>query len=98
MSAHSPLRPTDPEIELTELFDLALDLICVGGQDGYFKRVNKAWTDVLGYTKTELLTEPWTNFIHPEDREASIAEAGKVFQGYKTLRFRNRCASLRPPT
>jgi PAS domain S-box-containing protein len=93
MSAHSPLRPTDPEIELTELFDLALDLICVGGQDGYFKRVNKAWTDVLGYTKTELLTEPWTNFIHPEDREASIAEAGKVFQGYKTLRFRNRCRS-----
>ena len=61
MSAHSPLRPTAPDTEVTELLDLALDLICVAGLDGYFKRVNKAWTDVLGYPKTELLTQPWIN-------------------------------------
>jgi PAS domain S-box-containing protein len=72
------------------LLDLALDLICVAGLDGYFKRVNKAWTDVLGYSKEELLTQPWTNFVHPDDREATIAEAVKVFQGHKTMRFRNR--------
>ena len=90
MSAHSP-SGVGPDIHPTELFDLALDLICVGGQDGYFKLVNKAWTDVLGYTKQELLTEPWTNFVHLDDREASIAEASKVFQGHKTMRFRNRC-------
>jgi PAS domain S-box-containing protein len=91
MSAHLPLRPTAPEIEVTELLDLALDLICVAGLDGYFKQVNKAWTDVLGYTKDELLTQPWINLVHPDDREASIAEASKVFQGHKTMRFRNRC-------
>ena len=93
MSAPSPLRPTAPETEVTELLDLALDLICVAGLDGYFKRVNKAWTDVLGYTKEELLTQPWINLVHPDDREATIAEATKVFQGYKTMRFRNRCRS-----
>ena len=93
MSAHSPLRPTAPETEVTELLDLALDLICVAGLDGYFKRVNKAWTEVLGYTKKELLTQPWINLVHPDDREATIAEAAKVFQGYKTMRFRNRCRS-----
>jgi len=93
MSAHSPLRPTAPEAEVTELLDLALDLICVAGLDGYFTRVNKAWTDVLGYTKEELLTQPWINLVHPDDREATIAEATKVFQGYKTMRFRNRCRS-----
>lgn len=93
MSAPSPLRPTAPDTEVTELLDLALDLICVAGLDGYFKRVNKAWTDVLGYTKEELLTQPWINLVHPDDREATIAEASKVFQGYKTMRFRNRCRS-----
>jgi PAS domain S-box-containing protein len=93
MSEDSPLRPTAPETEITELLDLALDLICVAGLDGYFKRVNKAWTDVLGYSKEELLTQPWTNFVHPDDREATIAEAIKVFQGHKTLRFRNRYRS-----
>src|SRR5215469_8512867 len=93
MSAHSPLRPTAPDSEVTELLDLALDLICVAGLDGYFKRVNKAWTDVLGYTKEELLAQPWINLVHPDDQEATIAEATKVFQGYKTMRFRNRCRS-----
>jgi PAS domain S-box-containing protein len=93
MSAHSPLRPTASETEVTELLDLALDLICVAGLDGYFKQVNNAWTDLLGYTKKELLTQPWINLVHPEDREATIAEAIKVFQGYKTMRFRNRCRS-----
>ena len=93
MSAQSPLRPSSPDTEITELLDLALDLICVAGLDGYFKRVNKAWTDVLGYTEEELLAQPWINLVHPDDREATIAEATKVFQGYKTMRFRNRCRS-----
>jgi PAS domain S-box-containing protein len=93
MSANFPLRPTALDTELAELFDLALDLICVAGLDGYFKRVNKAWTDVLGYTKEELLTQPWINLVHPDDRQATIAEAAKVFQGHRTLRFRNRCRS-----
>src|SRR5690348_11798825 len=90
MSAQSPSRPTAPDTEVTELLDLALDLICVAGLDGYFKRVNKAWTDVLGYTKEELLTRPWINLVHPDDQEATVAEATKVLQGYKTMRFRNR--------
>src|SRR6516165_820440 len=93
MSAHSPLKPNAADTEVTELLDLALDLICVAGLDGYFKRVNKAWTDVLGYTKEELLSQPWINLVHPGDQQATIAEATKVFQGYKTMRFRNRCRS-----
>jgi PAS domain S-box-containing protein len=93
MSAQSPLRPTAPDTEVTELLDLALDLICVAGLAGYFKRVNKAWTDVLGYSKEELLTQPWINLVHPDDQEATVAEATKVFQGYKAMRFRNRVRS-----
>jgi len=93
MSAHSPLGPIEPDPEVAELLDLSLDLICVAGLDGYFKRVNNAWTDVLGYSKEELLTQPWINLVHPDDQEATTSEAAKVFQGYKTMRFRNRCRS-----
>ena len=75
MNAPSPFRPTAQDSEVTELLDLALDLICVAGLDGYFTRVNQAWTDVLGYSKEELLTQPWINLVHPDDREATIAEA-----------------------
>jgi PAS domain S-box-containing protein len=93
MSAHIPLSSSALDTEGTELLDLALDLICVAGLDGYFKRVNKAWTDVLGYTKEELFTQPWINLVHPDDREATVAEATKVLQGYKTMSFRNRVRS-----
>jgi PAS domain S-box-containing protein len=93
MSVPSPSNAPAHDTEVTELLDLALDLICVAGADGYFTRVNKAWTDVLGYPKDELLTLPWINVVHPDDREATIAEAAKVFQGYKTMHFGNRCLS-----
>ncbi|MGA7155341.1 MAG: response regulator [Acidobacteriaceae bacterium] len=93
MSEPSPLQPTASDTEVTELLDLSLDLICVAGLDGYFKQVNKAWTDVLGYTKEEVLTQPWINLVHPDDRESTTTEATKVFQGYKTMRFGNRCLS-----
>jgi PAS domain S-box-containing protein len=93
MSAYSPLRPSGTGGELAELLDLSVDLICVAKTDGYFTRVNKAWTDVLGYTKEELLNRPWLEFVHPNDREATALEAAKVFEGHKTLRFRNRVRS-----
>ena len=40
--------------ELEMFFALSLDLLCVASLDGYFLRVNPAWTDVLGYDDAEL--------------------------------------------
>jgi len=75
--------------EIVELLDLSLDLICIASIDGFFTRVNRAW-ESLGFTREELLTLPWLELVHPDDREATAQEAAKVFQGQKTLSFRNR--------
>ena len=78
------------ELELECFFSLSLDLFCVAGTDGYFKRVNPAFERVMGYSQEELLSQPFINFVHPDDREASLAEVGKLVKGTPTVSFENR--------
>ncbi|MFP4437144.1 MAG: PAS domain S-box protein [Chloroflexaceae bacterium] len=78
------------ENELDHFFDLSLDMFCVAGMDGYFKRLNPAWSRTLGYTEEELLAEPFLNFVHPDDREMTIAAAGQTQQGLDVAAFENR--------
>lgn len=76
--------------DLREFFDLSLNLWCVAGTDGYFKRLNPAWEATLGYTIDELLARPYLEFVHPDDRNATVAEATAVVGGRTTLTFENR--------
>ncbi len=73
-----------------QLFQLSLDLICIAGTDGYFKRVNPAWERTLGFCSNELCAQPFIEFVHPEDRERTIAEARKLSEGGSTIHFVNR--------
>jgi|HubBroStandDraft_6_1064221.scaffolds.fasta_scaffold01339_6 PAS domain S-box-containing protein len=78
------------EQEIDQLFNLSLDMLCIAGFDGYFKRVNPAWEKTLGIPTEELLTHRYIDFVHPEDREATIAEASKIGAGNAGLSFENR--------
>ncbi len=59
------------ESELEQFFDLALDLLCIAGFDGYFKRVNPAYVRALGYPGWELLSRPFFEFMHPDDVQSA---------------------------
>ncbi len=76
--------------DLDRFFALSLDLLCIVGFDGCFKRVNPAWQRALGYTSSELLGHPFIEFIHPDDRQASAHEASKISTGEELLHFENR--------
>nr|WP_242040758.1 PAS domain S-box protein [Coleofasciculus sp. FACHB-1120] len=71
-------------------FNLSLDLYCIAGLDGYFKHLNPAWEKTLGFTKEELLSQSFMEWVHPEDREATITEAQKLATGAETISFENR--------
>jgi len=59
--------------------------------DGYFIRLNPAWTATLGYDLEELRDRPFIDFVHPDDREATNAEAARQLnEGQTVLNFQNR--------
>src|SRR5215510_3579724 len=84
---------TGTEEQFRRLFEMSLDMLCIGGFDGYFKLVNAAWERVLGYTKEELTSRPWFDFVHLDDREATIHEGENLSIGISVIRFHNRYRS-----
>jgi PAS domain S-box-containing protein len=78
------------EDELGTLFRLSRDMLAIAGFDGYFKRLNPAWEQTLGFTTAELTSRPYVEFVHPEDRQPSTREARKVAAGGQAVLFENR--------
>ncbi|MEO8178213.1 MAG: ATP-binding protein [Deltaproteobacteria bacterium] len=64
-----------------EFFEMSIDNVCVAGLDGYFKRLNPSWTRTLGWTAEELMSRPSAEFVHPEDREATLAGRRQLAAG-----------------
>jgi diguanylate cyclase (GGDEF)-like protein/PAS domain S-box-containing protein len=75
----------------TRWFEMASDLSCTAGFDGYFKSVNPAWRRTFGYSAEEIMSRPFVEFVHPDDRENTIAESARlVTESAETVSFVNR--------
>jgi PAS domain S-box-containing protein len=73
-----------------KFFNFARDLQCIASLDGYFKQVNPVCCEVLGYSKEELLTKSFIEFVIPEDRQPTLNEIQKQVNNSVTLGFENR--------
>ncbi|HXH75340.1 MAG TPA: PAS domain S-box protein [Bacteriovoracaceae bacterium] len=72
------------------LFENFLDMISVKGFDGYFKKVNRRFCEVLGYSKEELMRISLFELIHPDDKENLKKEIKRLEDGVPTTNFDNR--------
>jgi PAS domain S-box-containing protein len=71
-------------------FAVAVDMLCFLDFDGYFKRLNPAWERTLGFTREELMSKPFIEFVHPDDRERTLNQNRDVRGGGRALSFENR--------
>jgi len=81
--------PQEPLLE-DRFFELSIDLLCQLDFNGHFRRLNPAWERTLGFTIAELRSRPFIEFVHPDDRERTLAQNGRVRAGGQALGFENR--------
>ena len=80
----------DREAELDRFFGLSMDSLVIADTDGYFRRVNQAFADMLGYTADEILATPYLELIHEDDVARTRAAVLGLSQGESVIDFENR--------
>jgi PAS domain S-box-containing protein len=89
-NAHLSAASPDPRALEERFFDLSIDMLCFLDFSGYFKRLNPAWERTLGFTREELMSRPFIEFVHPDDRERTLNQNRQVRGGGQALGFENR--------
>ncbi|MBS4021130.1 MAG: PAS domain S-box protein [Dethiobacter sp.] len=78
------------EEERNRLFNISIDMLGIADLNGYLKELNPAWEKTLGWKTEELLSKPYLELVHPEDREATINAVGGLTAGKPVISFNNR--------
>lgn len=78
------------EQERDRFFSLPLDMFCIAGFNGYFRRLNPSWEATLGYSRAELMEQPFLEFVHPQDRKLTLMEMNTLMSGVPNRYFENR--------
>jgi PAS domain S-box-containing protein len=83
------------ENRIDQFFNLSPDYFCVANTKGYFEKISPVFSLELGYTKEELLSRPFFEFIHPDDVEKTKQQIENLGLGASTINFkiRFRCSN-----
>lgn len=77
-------------MDVSRFFDISPDAMCIAGFDGYFKKINKGFIDMMGYSEDELYSRKISEFIHPDDRGITAQHRDLIIQGKPLIYFENR--------
>lgn len=75
---------------LARIIDLLVDAVCAVDAEGRFVYISAAGAQVFGREPTSMLGRPMLEFIHPDDRERTLAAAASVMEGAALLNYHNR--------
>ncbi|MSQ84387.1 MAG: PAS domain S-box protein [Myxococcales bacterium] len=76
---------------MDKFFDLTLAMLCTARRDGNaFENLNPAWERTLGWSREELCSKSFLDFIHPDDVPSTFAVIAKMDEGAPAVHFENR--------
>ncbi len=77
--------------DLQRIFDVVPIMLAVADSStGIFLHANDAWNVSLGYTPQEITSQPFFNFIHPDDIGQTRQAISALMEGKKLTHFINR--------
>ena len=76
--------------DIQAFFDFSPDISCISTDNGFFVEVNDAFSQVLGYSKEEILSRPIDFFVHPKDLKAPIYKTKIGSNEMDAYSFENR--------
>lgn len=76
--------------ERDRLWESTNDLMGSAGLDGYFKTINPAWSQLLGWDTEHLLSAPFMEFVVEEDRPDVLGLMRRLAKGEKVSGFTSR--------
>ena len=76
--------------ERDRMWETSLDLLLILDFDGVLRRVNPAWTTILGYAPHELVGHHTVEFVIPDDHDDTVRAYMAAAAGHSP-RIENRC-------
>ncbi|MFA7243284.1 MAG: PAS domain S-box protein [Sulfuricellaceae bacterium] len=71
-------------------FLLSTNPMCIADPYGRFRQVNPAFSHLIGFSESELITRPFLEFVLPEDRRKTADEMKQQVETRTSLHFENR--------
>ena len=83
-------RRRTAEHQFETFFSLSPDMVAIAGYDGYFKQLSPSWEETLGWTREQLASKPYLDFVHPDDTSATLEAGRRLVAGDDIRLFQNR--------
>jgi len=71
----------ESELRLNTAFEFSANGEALVSADGTFMQVNRAWSELLGYTEAEMLQLKFRDITHPDDLESSLQYLRQALAG-----------------
>ncbi|WP_244526883.1 PAS domain-containing sensor histidine kinase [Pseudozobellia thermophila] len=70
-----------------------MDCLCIADFNGYFKKINPAFVELLGYSEEELKSKKIYEFIYEDDKERTASMRDQLTKDVPLVNFENRYVS-----
>jgi PAS domain S-box-containing protein len=77
-------------VDLERFFSLSEYMVCTASSEGTFQKVSPAFTETLGFSEKELIAQPFIDFVHPDDKKATLDKLEAITRGMPVIKYPNR--------